>query len=426
MGGLGDSLLSLMDTTGTRARLASTAMLVGLGGCGYSATPIHLTLDALVFDSGQVKTIALRGTADPAASDFDDGILFSTRWSVGRAGVRTVELLIDIDRDALPDAIGPGEEPVIIDAGDGEVVAVLRQRDLGGDIALDHVPIRAEVAFATLRREGSRDLSSGWFDLELLEVDGGLYVEIAGVWETRPRATSATVVPGDVGHISPGDLGSGDPGGTGDPSGDPQAVDGDEGDSDAGVVEVIEYDSGCSCPGGETEEELPPEEPDPDPEPTPDPDTGTGTDSGGCDCEGDPEEPDPEPTPDPDSGTETDSGGCDCEGDPEEPDPDPDPEPTPDPDTGTEEESSGCDCAGDPEEPEPASELARQASSGSRAALNRCVDAGKPCVGKKPVRRRVRRRCRRSRLGLVVVISPIFCAYSLSRRRRKVCRPRDR
>jgi hypothetical protein len=351
------------------AALGATLVLFASVSCGYSATPIELFIEAEVADGDELRVLDLRGISDPAASAFNDGLMLSTRWSISREGVRVAELFIDINRRALPQRIPPLGEPVELPAEDQSIELILRGGE--GQVLARLEPSASSTIFTRIVGDSGRELSAGSFVYEL----PSLYDSLSGFWQTVPPPPRATPLPTDTSY-PPSDPG-GDPADPGPDESDPDAGDGADDD------EEYVFDSGCSCPGGETDEDLPDEEPDEDED---------VMDTGGCDCTGD-------DTGDEESEEDDKQGGC--AGD----------------DTGGEEieseeneenddDTKGCDCQGD-SDPEEASEASMTAAG-----------AGDRAIPKKPHRRR----CRHSSTRIAFEMSPAVLAFWVSRRRRKLGR----
>ena len=83
-------------------------------GCGYDAVPVTVELQTIAAGSGNTDFLSLRGTTDPATSEFSDGLMLSTRWSTGDPTAPVVELLIDINRGERPASLEPGRTPVTL------------------------------------------------------------------------------------------------------------------------------------------------------------------------------------------------------------------------------------------------------------------------------------------------------------------------
>lgn len=168
-----------------RTRKTITALLfaVSLCNCGYETAALVADVNTRARSDGTSEQVTAKGFSDPDASSFTFGLLLYVRWTVSREEVHTVELFLDLDRDALPNEALTG--PVVLTAADGDVLATVRYRRISGRPKSEHTPSNVEVIVRSWRTEQLRQLSLGTFSLRMPD-DDGIYTDITGSWETTP------------------------------------------------------------------------------------------------------------------------------------------------------------------------------------------------------------------------------------------------
>lgn len=161
--------------------LAALLPIVSFCSCGYEGETLVADVSTQARSDGALEQTIAKGFSDPDASSFIAGVMLYARWTVSREEVRTVELFLDLDGDALPDEVRT--DPVLLTGDD--VRATVRYRLISGRPKSEHIPSGVEVIVRSWHTEQLRRRSRGDFTLDLSD-DAGIYTNISGSWETNP------------------------------------------------------------------------------------------------------------------------------------------------------------------------------------------------------------------------------------------------